>query len=72
LDGFKLMLCDGIGLVVFLLFPIPMNDSRWRHYIDRISKELNLNFIEDKNYKLLDMDSVSSCQILVSAVRVDM
>jgi len=68
MDGFKLMLCDGIGLVVFLLFPIPKNDSRWRQYTDRISKDLGIRLIEDKNYKLLNIDSDSSCQILVSAV----
>jgi hypothetical protein len=39
-DGRKLAGCSDHGLVAFVLFPIPVGDSRWEAYLERIAQEL--------------------------------
>ena len=36
-DAEKLKSCPGRGILVFVLFPIPQHDIRWRHYLQRIA-----------------------------------
>lgn len=40
-DTFKLRTCPGIGIISFVLFPIPFNHDGWKNYIQRIAIETN-------------------------------
>jgi hypothetical protein len=45
-DGNKLRLCPGTGIVAFCMFPIAKGDSRWTEYLNRIGSELGVNLSE--------------------------
>lgn len=55
------------GIVVFVMFPIPKNDIRWKVYIERIKNETKIEIDYDKNCKILEMeiDESNTCEILV-------
>jgi hypothetical protein len=46
IDGGKLRLCPGEGIVAFCLFPIEAGDGRWVDYLKRIGSELGVNLAE--------------------------
>jgi hypothetical protein len=54
------------GIVAFTLFPVPVNDNRWRKYIERISKKTGIEINAD-NYEIiqLNIDKQNSCNIIV-------
>jgi hypothetical protein len=69
IDGVKLSDCDGTGIVVFILFPLPLKDQRWNKYLYRISESLDVTFEENKNYKLIPCKANDiSCEILLSSI----
>lgn len=73
IDGLKLSDCDGHGIVVFILFPLPVNDRRWFKYLQRIAESLEVSFEEGKNYKSIDFKvNGSECEILISSIKVRM
>jgi len=46
IDGNKLRLCPGQGIVAFCLFPVSKGDSRWTEYLNRIGSELGIGLSE--------------------------
>lgn len=54
-DVNKLRNCPGVGLVSFILFPIPINDDRYVDYIEKITYETNYNLIDREHYKRVNM-----------------
>ena len=46
-DAKKLKKNSQHGLVAFVLFPIPSNDSRWEEYLSRIATDLNREINKD-------------------------
>ncbi|MFC4221033.1 hypothetical protein [Flagellimonas marina] len=55
------------GIVAFVLFPIPSNDTRWKVYIERIKDKTGLEIDYDKNCKLeqVNIDKNRTCELLV-------
>ena len=55
------------GIVAFVLFPIPTNDTRWKLYIDRISEKTGLNLSTEKNCTVINMHLVNNyyCDLVV-------
>ena len=55
------------GIVAFVLFPIPLGDSRWEEYITRITKETEIEISREKNCNLveLNINEKNKCQLLV-------
>ena len=45
-DGRKLLTTNDQGLVLFVLFPIPPGDDRWREYLQRVSERLKIPLSE--------------------------
>ena len=41
-DAEKLKSCPGRGILVFVLFPVPQHDTRWRQYLQRIASDAQL------------------------------
>jgi len=41
-DAEKLRSCPGRGILVFVLFPVPQQDIRWRQYLQRIATDAHL------------------------------
>jgi hypothetical protein len=48
-DARKLAGCGTRGFVAFVLFPIPISDSRWHTYLSRISEETGIRLTESRN-----------------------
>ncbi|SYX83979.1 hypothetical protein [Paenibacillus alvei] len=72
-DGFKLRECSGVGILVFILFPIPTGDKRWNQYLERISNLLEISFEEVYNFKIIDFEYNNiKCQLLASAIRTNL
>ncbi|MED0677487.1 hypothetical protein ABEV55_16955 [Aneurinibacillus thermoaerophilus] len=70
-DGFKLQGCNGVGILVFILFPLPKGDRRWNQYLERVSNLLEISFQENKNYKIISYEyKETKCEILASAVKI--
>ena len=55
------------GLVAFVLFPIPLNDDRWKSYIERISNKTEIDIDYNKNCQIIEMDidDKNRCNVLV-------
>lgn len=55
------------GIVAFVMFPIPLNDTRWKEYIERIKKETEVEINYTSNCKLLKMkfNEKKYCNILI-------
>lgn len=55
------------GIIAFILFPIPCNDNRWHHYIDRISRETDIKIDKEKNCRIVQMniDNKRTCDFLI-------
>jgi hypothetical protein len=46
-DARKLMRCQARGFVAFVLFPLPVADYRWAHYLQRVSSQTGIALSED-------------------------
>lgn len=57
------------GIVAFVMFPIPTNDTRWKAYIERIKEKTEIEIDYERNCKILEMeiDETNTCDILVCA-----
>lgn len=57
------------GIVAFIMFPIPLNDNRWKDYIERIKKETEVQIDYNSNCRILKIkfDEKRYCNILVCA-----
>ncbi|MHC1741730.1 MAG: hypothetical protein AB9873_01710 [Syntrophobacteraceae bacterium] len=55
------------GIVAFVLFPVPVDDSRWEIYLDRINKETGLGVTRDRNCEIIrvSIDDRNACNIVV-------
>ena len=49
------------GIVAFVLFPVPVGDSRWELYLDRISKETGIDVTKDRNCEVVKVGVNDSC-----------
>jgi hypothetical protein len=41
------------GIVAFTLFPIPVNDNRWKSYVKRISEETGIEISEEEHCRIV-------------------
>lgn len=59
------------GIVAFVLFPIPLNDNRWKKYIQRIIDETKIEIDFNKNCRIIEMniDDKRNCNILVCSFK---
>ncbi len=66
-DARKLEGCSGQGIVAFVLFPVPQGDNRWRHYLQRISHELENVLSENDHCTRVNVPLASgaSCEVVV-------
>lgn len=57
------------GIVAFVLFPVPVGDTRWEFYLDRINEKTDLGLSKEKNCELIDMnvDENNECSLVVCA-----
>lgn len=55
------------GIVSFVLFPIPVNDTRWKDYIKRIENEVDVDLLSDGRYSKI---TINNCEILVFSFKV--
>lgn len=55
------------GIIAFVLFPIPVNDTRWHHYVDRISKVSEIPIDKGKQCQSVkvSIEGVNSCELVV-------
>lgn len=57
------------GLVVFVLFPLPIENERWRDHLTTITNETKIE-LNDQNLKLLNFESEDfSCRALICCFR---
>lgn len=55
------------GIVAFVLFPIPKDDTRWKDHVSRIEKKVNVDISSDGHYsKIL----INNCEILIFSFKV--
>lgn len=59
-DSFKLN--SQYGIVAFVLFPIPSNDSRWERYVERIAHQTGIDICVVNNCKLIEVDVAPKCK----------
>ncbi|OAV76077.1 hypothetical protein Barb7_00259 [Bacteroidales bacterium Barb7] len=54
------------GIVAFTIFPIPINDNRWKKYIERIAEKTGIE-IKSENCEIiqLDVNEKKSCNLVV-------
>ena len=59
------------GIIAFVLFPIPPKDNRWLHYIDRISRECEIDIDRNNNCHLVtvSIDGINYCELLVCSFK---
>lgn len=59
------------GIVAFVLFPLPINDSRWMAYIDRISEKCEIKIDREKHCKIihLTINEKNDCNLLVCSFK---
>jgi hypothetical protein len=55
-DAQKLAYYSAHGIVAFVLFPTPPNDSQWVKYLDRIASELGVSLSEKEHCHTLSVD----------------
>ncbi len=55
------------GIVAIVMFPLPINDLRWKMYIERITKETGIAIDIEQNCKILEMpiSEFNNCEVLV-------
>lgn len=68
IDDAKKLNCS-YGIVAFVMFPIPINDNRWKSYIDRIKEETDIDIDYEQNCRILELeiDETNNCDALVCA-----
>ncbi|WGU92070.1 hypothetical protein QJQ58_15770 [Paenibacillus dendritiformis] len=70
-DGHKLLRANDVGLVVFVLFPLIPNNSKWIKYLNRISTALSVELQENKNYNIIKCNATEfSYDILISCLEI--
>ena len=64
-DAFKLN--SQYGIVAFVLFPVPVDDSRWEVYLKRISKKTGLCLSKENNCDVVKMniDDKHICDLII-------
>ena len=64
-DAFKLI--SQYGIVAFVLFPVPVDDSRWELYLKRISEKTGLCLSKNNNCEVVKMnvDDKHICDLIV-------
>ncbi len=55
------------GIVAFVLFPVPVDDSRWEVYLKRISEKTGLCLSKENNCDVveMDVDDKHTCNLIV-------
>ncbi len=55
------------GIIAFVLFPIPVGDSRWESYLKRIMEETGVMLDKEENYRIItvNIDNKNTCNLLV-------
>ncbi len=55
------------GIVAFVLFPVPVDDSRWEVYLKRISEKTGLCLSKENNCDVVEMnaDDKHTCNLIV-------
>jgi hypothetical protein len=55
------------GIVAFVLFPVPVGDSRWEPYLNRINKETGLALSKERNCEIVktNIDDNNVCSLVV-------
>ena len=64
-DAFKLN--SQYGIVAFVLFPVPVDDSRWEIYLNRINDKTGLCLSKETNCDIVEMnvDDKNTCNLIV-------
>lgn len=57
------------GIVAFVLFPVPVGDSRWEIYLNRINQKTGLALSKEENCEILrvSIDDHNVCSVVVCA-----
>lgn len=66
-DARKLKEAKVNGVVAFVFFPIPENDTRWKYHIKRIENEVDVDLLSDGHYSKV---TINNCEILVFSFSV--
>ncbi len=55
------------GIVAFVLFPIPVGDSRWESYLRRITESTGVALDKERNCRIvtINIDEKNSCDMIV-------
>ncbi|MBL7766776.1 MAG: hypothetical protein JNJ58_11820 [Chitinophagaceae bacterium] len=58
------------GIVAFVLFPIPIHNTSWKSYIERINERTGIE-INESNYRLLEfqINKQDKCKLLVCSFK---
>jgi hypothetical protein len=59
------------GIIAFVLFPIPVGDTRWKTYIDRISTECEIPIDKEKQCQIvtISINGKNDCSLLVCSFK---
>lgn len=59
------------GVVAFVLFPIPYQDTRWEEYLNRINEKTGLSIKRESNCEIVDieLDPKNKCSLVVCSFR---
>lgn len=70
-DARKLMGHKARGLVAFVLFPLPVGDSRWVQYLRRVSRETGIVLSEDSHCRRINvrLSNGAECEAVVCCFR---
>lgn len=66
-DAYKLRAAAVVGIVAFVLFPVPCGDCRWLSYLKRIASELGISLTEAEHCSSVQIESTpgDSCEAIV-------
>jgi hypothetical protein len=72
-DVTKLQGCDGVGLVAFVLFPIPRDDVRWQDYLEWIFSETGIALSPQEHCRRvpISLGKAQTCEAVVCCFLVN-
>lgn len=71
-DADKLQACPGRGILVFVLFPVPQQDLRWRQHLQRIASDahLQVDWPTHCSQVSLTLADASQSDVVISCIEV--
>ncbi len=66
-DYKKLEKCVEKGIIAFVLFPVPIGDSKWVQYLERIADELDIILTEEEHCSrvIIPISNDNSCEVVI-------